>query len=112
MEDEGMPQKKHKPEEIVAKLRQVDVLVSQGRSVADPLEERHVQLALQSLDLPAHSGLSQFQHPRRSRETAGLGGGEKGPRAGPVEAQHVPVHAYMHKRNANSVNSSCACEGV
>ena len=30
-----MPQKKHKPEEIVAKLRQVDVLVSQGRSVAE-----------------------------------------------------------------------------
>ena len=27
-----MPQKKHKPEEIVAKLRQVDVLVSQGQS--------------------------------------------------------------------------------
>jgi putative transposase len=31
MEDEGMGQKRHKPEEIVAKLRQVDVLVSQGR---------------------------------------------------------------------------------
>ncbi len=30
-----MPQKKHKPEEIVAKLRQVDVLVSQGCSVAE-----------------------------------------------------------------------------
>ena len=30
-----MPQKKHKPEEIVAKLRQVDVLVSQGQSVAE-----------------------------------------------------------------------------
>jgi putative transposase len=30
-----MPQKKHKPEEIVAKLRQVDVLVSQGRLVAE-----------------------------------------------------------------------------
>ena len=30
-----MPQKKHKPEEIVAKLRQVDVLVSQGRSVGE-----------------------------------------------------------------------------
>jgi len=29
-----MPQKKHKPEEIVTKLRQVDVLVSQGQSVA------------------------------------------------------------------------------
>ena len=30
-----MAQKKHKAEEIVAKLRQVDVLVSQGRSVAE-----------------------------------------------------------------------------
>ena len=30
-----MPQRKHKPEEIVAKLRQVDVLLSQGRPVAD-----------------------------------------------------------------------------
>lgn len=30
-----MSQKKHKPEEIVAKLRQVDVLVSQGRSVSE-----------------------------------------------------------------------------
>ena len=30
-----MTRKRHKPEEIVAKLRQVDVLVSQGRSVAD-----------------------------------------------------------------------------
>ena len=32
-----MPQKKHKPEEIVAKLRQVDVLVSQGQPVADAI---------------------------------------------------------------------------
>jgi transposase-like protein len=30
-----MPKKRHKPEEIVAKLRQVDVLVSQGQSLAD-----------------------------------------------------------------------------
>jgi len=30
-----MSQKEHKPEEIVAKLRQVDVLVSQGRSVLE-----------------------------------------------------------------------------
>ena len=29
-----MPRRHHKPEEIVAKLRQVDVLTSQGRSVA------------------------------------------------------------------------------
>ena len=30
-----MPRKRHKPAEIVARLRQVDVLVSQGKSVAD-----------------------------------------------------------------------------
>ncbi len=30
-----MPRKRHKPEEIVTKLRQVDVLVSQGQTVAD-----------------------------------------------------------------------------
>ena len=30
-----MPRKRHKPEEIVAKLRRVDILVSQGQSVAD-----------------------------------------------------------------------------
>jgi transposase-like protein len=30
-----MSRKRHKPEEIVAKLRQVDVLASQGQSVAD-----------------------------------------------------------------------------
>ena len=32
-----MAQKKHKPEEIVSKLRQVDVLVSQGRPVAEAI---------------------------------------------------------------------------
>ncbi len=45
-----MPRKRHKPEEIVAKLRQVDVLVSQGQSVA----EAYARLGL-----------------RRSRTTAG-----------------------------------------
>ena len=30
-----IPTKRHKPEEIVAKLRQVDVLTSQGQRVAD-----------------------------------------------------------------------------
>ena len=34
-----MPRKRHKPEEIVAKLRQVDVFVSQGKSVAEAVRE-------------------------------------------------------------------------
>lgn len=32
-----MPKKRHKPEEIVAKLRQVDVLTAQGKPVADAI---------------------------------------------------------------------------
>jgi putative transposase len=32
-----MPRNHHKPEEIVAKLRQVDVLVSQGQNIADAI---------------------------------------------------------------------------
>jgi putative transposase len=32
-----MPRKSYKPEEIVAKLRQVDVMTSQGRSVAEAI---------------------------------------------------------------------------
>ena len=34
-----MPRKRHKPEEIVTKLRQVDVLISQGQSVADAIRQ-------------------------------------------------------------------------
>ena len=34
-----MPRKRYKPEEIVRKLRQVDILVSQGSSVADAIRQ-------------------------------------------------------------------------
>ncbi len=34
-----MPRKRYKPEEIVANLRQVDVLVSQGASMADAIRQ-------------------------------------------------------------------------
>jgi len=35
MEERGMPRKKHKAEEIVVQIRQVDVLTAQGRPVAE-----------------------------------------------------------------------------
>jgi putative transposase len=34
-----MPRKHHKPEEIVAKLRQVDVLISQGQHIAEAIRQ-------------------------------------------------------------------------
>jgi transposase-like protein len=37
-----MPRKRYKPAEIVAKLRQVDVLVSQGSSMADAIRQTGV----------------------------------------------------------------------
>ena len=52
-----MPKKRHKPEEIVAKLRQVDVLVSQGQSVAD---------AIRSI------GVTEMSYYRWRREFGGL----------------------------------------
>ena len=37
LEEDPMPRKIYKPEEIVAKLRQVEVLTSQGQGVADAI---------------------------------------------------------------------------
>src|SRR5215218_2721869 len=42
VEDVVMGRKKHTAEEIVAKLRQVDVLVSQGRKVAEAIRSIEV----------------------------------------------------------------------
>jgi hypothetical protein len=38
-----MPRKRYTPEEIVAKLRQVDVLVSQGQNIADAIRAINVR---------------------------------------------------------------------
>jgi len=54
-----MPQRKHRPEEIVAKLRQVDVLLSQGRSVGE---------AVRTI------GVTQFTYYRWRKEFGGLKG--------------------------------------
>ena len=52
-----MPKKRYTPEEIVAKLRQVDVLVSQGHNIADA--NRQI-------------GVSEVTHYRRRQEYGGL----------------------------------------
>jgi transposase-like protein len=38
-EDRNLPRKKHSPEQIIAKLRQVDCVVSQGAPVADAVRQ-------------------------------------------------------------------------
>jgi putative transposase len=56
-----MARKRHKPEEIVAKLRQVDVLTSQGQSVSD---------AIRSI------GVSEVTYYRWRQEYGGLKSGQ------------------------------------
>ena len=56
-----MSRKRHKPEEIVAKLRQVDVLVSQGRAVAE---------AVRAI------GVTPFTYYRWRKEFGGLKGSQ------------------------------------
>jgi hypothetical protein len=46
------PRKHHKAEEIVAKLRQVDVLTSQGKSMADAIRA----IGVTEVDLPRICG--------------------------------------------------------
>lgn len=56
-----MPKKHYKPEEIVTKLRQVDVLVSQGGSVIDAIRQ---------------IGISEVTYYRWRREFGGLKTGQ------------------------------------
>src|SRR5215218_1942297 len=55
-----MASKKHRPEEAVAKLRQVDVLVSQGQSVAEAIR------AIRAI------GVTEVTYYRWRREFGGL----------------------------------------
>ena len=52
-----MSRKRHKPEEIVTKLRQVDVLVSQGQGIVDAIRQ---------------IGVSEVTYYRWRRELGGL----------------------------------------
>jgi len=57
-EDLEMAAKRHKPEEIVSKLRQVDVLVGQGRSRADAIRQ---------------IGVTEFTYYRWRKKFGGMG---------------------------------------
>jgi hypothetical protein len=47
MEDCGMPRKRYKAEEIVTKLRQMDVLTAQGRLVAEVIRSARPYAVIQ-----------------------------------------------------------------
>jgi transposase len=56
-----MPSKRHKPEEIVVKLRQVDVLVAQGKTVTDAIRTIGVTYVTYSRWKQEYGGLKTDQ---------------------------------------------------
>ena len=71
-----MPRKRHKPEEIAGKLRQVDVLVSQGQSITDAIRQ---------------SGLTEGTYYRWRQEVGGLKRNEvKRPQKPSLEKPRTP----------------------
>ena len=56
-----MPSKRHKPEEIVTKLRQVDVLVAQGKTVTDAIRTIGVTYVTYSRWKQEYGGLKTDQ---------------------------------------------------
>jgi lipoprotein-anchoring transpeptidase ErfK/SrfK/transposase-like protein len=70
-----MPRKRHKPEEIVAKLRQVDVLVSQGQNIADAIRQIGVTEGTYYRWRQEFGGLKgdQVKHPKEPEHEAPKG---------------------------------------
>src|SRR2546421_11552303 len=66
-----MPRKSYKPEEIVAKLRQVDVLTSQGKNVAEAIRS----IGVSEVTLPLASGVRRVEE-RPGEAAEGPGNGE------------------------------------
>ena len=80
-----MPKKRYTPEEIVAKLRQVDVLVSQGHNIADAIRQIGVSEVTYYRWRQEYGGLKTEQVKRLKeleQENARFAQGDLGPDAG------------------------------
>jgi hypothetical protein len=60
-----MPRKRYKPEELVAKLRQADVLVSQGQSLSEAIRQIGVSEVLDRTGGPASRDAAHCRTNRR-----------------------------------------------
>jgi hypothetical protein len=60
-----MARKRYKPEEIVAKLRQVDVLVSQGQNIVDAMRARQIEIMLMVHDVMPDGAHIRCHHIRQ-----------------------------------------------
>ena len=91
-----MARKRYKPEEIVAKLRQVDVLVSQGHNFAF---DDAIFLALYIIDERADF-LGRQQHVANSLRPVGV---SFYPCASPLKASGFAANAWCRSRKGRAV---------
>ena len=89
-----MPRKRYKPEEIVAKLRQVDVLVSQGQNMADAIGQIGVSEVACAMNCSMARSSTRYEKPRSSS------------RAG---AATTMLSARTHRSNTNHLHRRCSC---
>lgn len=99
-----MAQKKHKPEEIIAKLRQVDVLVSQGRPVAEAIRTIGVTAFTYYRWRKEFGDLQGAEHLVEGREAEVLGAADPDPHLGHVLAMenHQIAEAFRVTRLARN----------
>jgi len=90
-----MPQNKHKPEEIVAKLRQVGVLLSQGRPVAE---------AIRAISVTA------FTYYRWRKEFGGLKSDQSEAPEGSGEAERAAAQSRLGS-DVGEAHSAGSCAG-
>jgi hypothetical protein len=80
-------------QQAAAAPEQVFALRGQLDAPADPVEQQHVELGFQRMDLTGQRRLAEIQASRRAREAAGVGNGREG-------AQLAEVHGFSDNKTA------------
>ena len=90
-----MPKKKHKPEEIVAKLRQADVLISQGQDIADVIRQIGVSEVAYAMNCSMVKSSTRCGRPKSLSKA----GGATSTRSG-----------RMNRSDTNHQHLRCSCQ--
>ena len=91
-----MPKKRYTPEEIVAKLRQVDVLVSQGQNIADAIRQISVSEVACAMNCSMAKSSTRCVRPRSSSKVGGVTSIQSGPMNCSATSRQHPTCLSRH----------------